>query len=418
MGGACELGRRPRGFASSLDPASEDPRIAQLRAEALQLDDSVIGATRRLDGSPVNLYATRVPASDILVDAERFQFKSGGDAQGVTDRLKGIENWDPVLAGRVMLWQDNDGRLFAADGHQRVGLAKRISGDIPMDAMILREADGISAEEARTLAALEECRRGHRDDDRRRQGGSRRRRARLEAAPAASALVRDAGALARLSDDAFGAVYNGVIPPDFAAVIGHLLPDRPEAHGAMVDLLVKLDPANRGQAESIVRQGMAAGLHVEHQDELFGGRELVSSLMLERAKVLEKGLAKIRKMRLVHSTAAKEKDALEAVGSTIAAERSAKEAKANAQAAEIVSRLAFSRGPVADALNAAAREARRWRRSERRSTGSPPTSESSISPTSTLEAVQSADGGGRLGEAGEAGAAVSEEPGIRDSRAY
>jgi hypothetical protein len=140
--------------------------------------------------------------------------------------------------------------------------------------------------------------------------------------------------------------YNGVIPPEYAAVIGRLLPDQPEAHGAMVDLLAKLDPPNRGQAESIVRQGIAAGLHSETQSELFGERELVTSLMLERAKVLEKGIAELRKMGLVHRTAAENKGTLEAAGSTIAAERSAKEAQANAEAIAKSSRSARLSAPA------------------------------------------------------------------------
>jgi hypothetical protein len=174
--------------------------------------------------------------------------------------------------------------------------------------------------------------------------------------PKSSALIRDGRALAKLSDEAFGAVVNGVVPPDYAAVIGHLLPDRPEVHGAMVDLLNKLDPANRGQAESIVRQAIAAGMHTGEETDLFGDRAVMHSLMLERAKVLEKGLAELRKSKLLFKTAAKEADRLEAVGSKIAKSASEKEAQANAQALELVSRLAFTHGPVADALNDAARK--------------------------------------------------------------
>lgn len=357
MGAAVpSVSARP-GFASTLDAASDDATIAQLRSEAMQLDDSVIGATRRLDGSPVNLYSSQVDAGRILVDANRFQFKAGGDAHGVTDRLKGVQEWDPALAGRVMLWEDKAGKVFVADGHQRVGLAKRIGADTPVDAMIFREADGVSAEEARTLAALKNVAEGTGTAiDAAKVVRGADMDALLKRLPPKSALVRDAGALARLSDDAFGAVYNGVIPPDIAAVVGHLLPNNPEQHGAMIGLLAKTDPATRGQAESIVRQGIAAGFHHEVQDELFGAREVASSLMLERAKVLEKGLAELKKMRLVHKTAAENKGTLERAGSTIAAEQSAREAQANAAAVEIVNRLAFRSGPVADALNAGARE--------------------------------------------------------------
>jgi hypothetical protein len=420
MGAAVpSVGARP-GFASTLDAAGDDPRVAQLRDEAMKLDDSVIGLTRRLDGSPVNLYSTRVDAGRILVDADRFQFKSGGDAAGVTDRLKGVTEWDPALAGRVMLWEDKAGQMFVADGHQRVGLAKRIGDATPVDAMIFREADGISAEEARTLAALKNVAEGTGSavDAAKVVRGSDME-ALLKRLPPRSALVRDAGALARLSDDAFGAVYNGVVPPDIAAVIGHLLPNNPEQHGALIDLLAKTDPATRGQAESIVRQGIAAGFHHEVQDELFGAREVASSLMLERAKVLEKGLAELKKMRLVHKTAAENKGTLERAGSTIAAEQSAKEAKANEQALEIVHRLAFRSGPIADALNAGARELA----GGGKLTAVARAFADHVRELDLAELDRSGldrgggdglDGSGRLGGAGEAEPAVREEPADRE----
>jgi hypothetical protein len=221
---------------------------------------------------------------------------------------------------------------------------------------VLREADGVSADDARVYGALKNIAEGTGsmvDAAKVIRGAGDHLLAHL---PPKSALVRDARALASLSDEAFGAVYNDVLPADYAAVIGHLLPDRPEAHGAMVDLLVKTDPANRGQAESIVRQGIAAGMHKAEQVDLFGEREVMQSLMLERAKVLEKGLAQLRKSKLLFKTAAKEADRLEAVGSKIAKSASEKEAQANAQALELVSRLAFTHGPIADALNDAARK--------------------------------------------------------------
>ena len=87
---------------------------------------------------------------DVNVDAKRFQFKEGGDEYGVTERLQGVTEWDPIKAGTVIFWEDVDGKTFVADGHQRVGLAKRIQAQKP-DKKIkiigykLRETDGVSA---------------------------------------------------------------------------------------------------------------------------------------------------------------------------------------------------------------------------------------------------------------------------------
>jgi len=360
MGGDAAAVQLRAGQSLGGDVEGGDFKIAQLRAEALALQTQAIGEVSLTAGGSVPTMSTKAfRPDDLIVDAARFQFKSGGDDFGVSDRLQGITEWNPIYAGRVVVWEDAAGRSFIADGHQRRGLAKRIEtnggGDVQLDATVLREADGVSAQDARVWAALKNIAEGT---------GTAIDAAKvvrdagidvLRDLPPKSPLVRDGAALARLSDDAFGAVYNGVVPADQAAIIGHLLPDRPEAHGAMIDLLARLDPANRGQAESIVRQGIAAGFHKEVQEELFGAREMTSSLFMERARVLERGLARLRKLKLVYGTAAKEADTLERAGSAIARDQSAKEAANNAQALEIVSRLAFSAGtPVADALNAAA----------------------------------------------------------------
>jgi hypothetical protein len=349
--------------AGELTAASgDDPVAAQLRAEALQLDSQAVGATQLANGSWRQLDTSRVPSSSLLVDAQRFQFKSGGDEFGVTDRLKGITQWDSGRAGLISVWEDNAGKRWVIDGHQRSGLARRISAetgtDIPVDVQILRERDGISAEDARVWAALKNISEGTGslvDAAKVFRGAEGDIQRVLDMLPRGP-LTRDGAALARLSHDAFGAVYNERIPADQAAVIGHLLPNDPEKHIGLVDLLIKLDPANRAQAQSIVRQAIAAGFHSEEQINLFGASDSVASLFGEKAKILERGLARLRKMRLVHNTAATEANTLEQAGSKIAVAQSQKEAQANAEAIAIVDRLAYRAGPVADALTEAARE--------------------------------------------------------------
>jgi hypothetical protein len=162
------------------------------------------------DGSSVNAYGRRVAARDINVDADRFQFKAGGDEYGVTDRLQGVEQWDSVASGRVSLWQDRDGRLWVANGHQRTGLARRLEETghppITLDAAIWREADGVTAEDAMVMAALhnmgedsgtviDAAKIGRHNAEALERGAKR--------LPPKSALVRDARALTKLSDDAF-----------------------------------------------------------------------------------------------------------------------------------------------------------------------------------------------------------------------
>ena len=93
----------------------------------------------------------------IGVDAKRFQFKAGGDEAGVTERLQDIKKWDPLLAGTAIVFRDADGKNWVADGHQRLGLAKRLidagQNDIKLNAFVLDAADGITDADARATAA-------------------------------------------------------------------------------------------------------------------------------------------------------------------------------------------------------------------------------------------------------------------------
>ena len=334
--------------------ATPEPPI---RAAAM---DVVRPEVRTSNGT--TLPTATIRAADIGVDAGLMQFKSGGDAQGVTERLRGVGEWDPVSAGMVTVWQANDGRLLIADGHQRHGLATRImaadpSQDISLNAIVLREADGFSARDARVLTAIKNIAEGTGSPTDAakvfRDGGQHVEAALARRLPPASPLIRDGKAIASLSDEAFGAVVNEVIPESHAAAIGQLAPD-PATHMAMVELLHRLDPPNRRQAEGIVRQAVAAGFHAEEQIGLFGAEDRVTALFAHRARILDRGLTELRKLKGVFKTAADNAGTLEQAGSKIAVEASSAESAASARALAIIEKLAYSKGHVADLLNAAA----------------------------------------------------------------
>ena len=89
--------------------------------------------------------------STIKIDAARFQFKSGGDAQGVNQQLTGVKEWDNTANGVALVWEDLKGDRYVVDGHQRLALAQRLKaqGQTPrIRAIILREKDGVTAEDA------------------------------------------------------------------------------------------------------------------------------------------------------------------------------------------------------------------------------------------------------------------------------
>lgn len=308
---------------------------------------------------PVQLFDPR----DIGVDADLMQFKSGGDARGVTERLRGVQQWDPLAAGIVTVWEGLDGRRLIADGHQRLGLASRLLAqdtgqEIQLLARVLRESDGFSARDARVMTALKNIGEGSGKaiDAAKlfREADEETVRAWLRRLPVSGGLVKQARGLARLSDDAFGAVVNELVPENHAAAVGELAPD-PSTHAGLIELIRQTEPANDREARTVIIQALDAGFSRERQDDLFGGRDAVSSLFIQRARLLDRAMKELRGLKDLFRTAADNADTLEQTGSQIAREASAAEAARNAQALDLIERLALRKGnDVNAAFNAAA----------------------------------------------------------------
>lgn len=300
------------------------------------------------------------PAS-IKVDAQRFQFKSGGDEAGVTDRLQGVKTWDPRLAGTVMVWRDDAGQDWIADGHQRLGLAQRMVSqgqDVPgINAFVLNSADGISAEQARTIAAAKNIAEGTgtsidaakviRDAA---QNGTP-----LPELPPRSALVRDGTALAKLSPQAFGMAVNEVVPPNQAAIVGRLVSDGPQQVEAL-RVLSTLKPENLRQTESVVRDMLATGTEPGVQHSLFGAEDFASSIVLERAKIIDEATRQLGRDRRTFGVLVNRSDEIASAGNQLAGEANQQRLSTDEQASQLLQTLATTRGPVSDELSAIARD--------------------------------------------------------------
>ena len=295
---------------------------------------------------------------ELTVDAERFQFKSGGDASGVTDRLQGVTTWDPVKAGMTLVWQDEDGRHFVADGHQRVGLARRIAEADPaqqprVNAIVLRASDGITAADARSAAAFKNIAEG--------TGTAidaakifRASPDRVNELPPRSELVRQGQQLAKLSEPAFNMAVNGVVPERYAALVGRLVEDE-SLHAPILGVLTRAEPENLTQAEAIVRQAREAGAQTYTQDSLFGEETVVASLYRERSRVLDAGLKMLRRDRRVFATLTGEAATIEGAGNTLDPTANAARKESDERALAVIQALANRTGPLSDALNAGAR---------------------------------------------------------------
>lgn len=377
--GAAEAARRPAPGDIIVGPAAkaETAKAAERPAAPVEASPAPPAAPQELAAGPAAPTAapgTALPASassrqgglevlsgdalqNVQVDARTFQFKSGGDEAGVTERLRGVRNWDPERTGIAIVWERKDGQRFIVDGHQRLGLAKRLADagqPVELPVRVLREADGVTAAMARGRAAAKNIAEGT---------GSP-----LDAAkvlrdigatgsdlnlPPNSALVRQGEGIARLSDDAFGMVANGAATEQHGALVGRLVPD-PALHANILGLVTKLKPRNAVEAESIIEQAKAAGSTREVQTSLFGDEVVARSLYIERARVLDNALKRLAEDRSTFALLTKRGEKIAAAGNVLDPVANAKRVQESGELLQYVKRLANMKGPISDALTAAA----------------------------------------------------------------
>lgn len=298
---------------------------------------------------------------DLLVNAELFQFKAGGDVLGVTERLKDISKWDPVKANTAIVYEFADGRTFIADGHQRLGLAKRLqeadpTQDIQIYAFKIREKDGFDPGYARATAAGKNLAEGT---------GTLVDAAKIlrdapeliKSLPPRSQFVKQANELATLGPKAFNAVVNDVVPPHYGAIVGRYITEEIQQL-AILQLLKRLEPANAIQAEQIVRQAREAGFVKTEQGGLFGDEDIAESLFLERAKILDRSIKEMRKDRELFATLVKNATDIEKAGNTLAKMTNEEKEAIYGKAIAIIENNANVRGPISDNLT---RIAKAWK---------------------------------------------------------
>ena len=345
------------------DPAGQERHIQAYNKAVEDVSNGQAADVGRILGEdpapPVGLES--LDPQSIEVDAARFQFKQGGDEFGVSERLQGVERFDPTLAGVSIVWENAGGRRFIVDGHQRLGLARRAiaagqdPAEVRINTIVLREADGVSDAMARKVAAVKNIAEGtgtalDAAKVLRETGGDL---ADLPPLPPRSALVRDAQGLAKLSDEAFQAAVNEVVDQRFAALVGQSFSD-PAEQMAAIRVLAQAEPANVTQAQAMIDQVKAAGFQRETTADLFGEQEVASSLFKERARVLDHAMRRLRKDRQTFRTLVDRENEIAGAGNILDAQANAERLGADNLAMAQLSRTANTAGPISDALNEAA----------------------------------------------------------------
>ena len=316
------------------------------------------------DRATINDVVSRFEVEELNVDAKAFQFKEGGDEFGVTERLKDVKKWDPIKAGTVVVYEQADGKFFIADGHQRLGLAKRIksqdpSQDVFLLGSVLREKDGISREQAMVVAAMKNIAEGTGTvlDAVKVLRGDKKLFGEL---PPRSALVRMARNIVNIEDDeAFGLFKNGLVSPQQASVVGRMIPDDATMQRAAMNVIAKVKPENDVQTEAVTRQVMDSGTEKVNQESLFGDKLEEESLYFERAKVLDNAIKILQRDKSAFNTIVRNQTKFESAGNKLARSANEQKIQKDAEAIDLIQTLANRRGQLSDDLTAAARAAKR-----------------------------------------------------------
>jgi len=231
---------------------------------------------------------------ELEVDANLFQYKEGGDAFGVTERLKDVTEWNPHASNAIMVYEFADGRKVIADGHQRLGLAKRIlaqnDGQKPkLVGMLYREVDGYSPDQIKVWAAIKNIQEGSGTsiDAAKILRISKKNFDDFKASlPKRSNLVKEAMAMEGLADDAFDLVVRGQYSAAHAAMVASLVKDK-SMHKTILQLLKQTDPNNLAKARSIILQAMDSGTQTIEQIDLLGTEFITKSLFTNKADILD-----------------------------------------------------------------------------------------------------------------------------------
>lgn len=289
--------------------------------------------------------------SELLTDARTFQYKENSDSEGVTDRMNGVEEFDPLFAGKIIVYQTKDGKKYIVDGHQRLGLAKRTGGDnIELEGFLFKEEDGYTPEQVRVLAAQKNIAEG---------SGTAIDTAKIikeigienlpKTIPTNSAMVKDGIALSRLGDTAFQKIINGEITPAQAARIADIIRNDEDKQIAAIDGVRIANFSNLDQVAMFAREVLAADTVRSEQINLFGTQELLETTAIEKIQIVDKAIRSLRSDKKIFSGLLRNNSKIQGRGNN-RLDRATNE-RINQQAGvaiELIERLASRSGVISD----------------------------------------------------------------------
>ena len=244
--------------------AAKDVKInIDLDSFARQIDVNFPQLLEKLASAPGVLKTPiiGIAPEDIKVDAATYQFRSGGDANGVTTKGRyQADHWDPILHGDPILVHERlDGSKYVADGHHRVELAKELNakgtGPGNIMAMVLSEKQGYTAKDAKIIAAYKNIAHGQTDivETARVFKEAFSGEVNTDLLPHLQmdkGNLRMAYTMSKLSDKVLDQVAKEKIEPKIAAKLAELVPDDSNRQEAVMQIISRKLQQNYEQTDS------------------------------------------------------------------------------------------------------------------------------------------------------------------------
>ena len=298
---------------------------------------------------------------DLSFDPQTFQYKLDGDAEGVSNKLKDVTEWDQPSAGVALVYEYRDGRKVIVDGHQRLGLAKRLKlrGQEPkLPAYTFKEADGIIPDQVMVKGMLMNLRNNT---------GSAVDAARVmrsdyqvdwnkvkASLPPRSKLVKNAFGLSKLSDDAWGLFLNKNVNEDLASLVGSIL-DNKKIHNKVLASLMNRRFNNLTEMENVINSIKNSAVVKSQQETLFGTDFIEESLFIEKAQLVSYVTSNKKRLKQAFQTIVKSDKDLSAAGNILKKEQNIEQGIENAKILEKLNTLSTRVGKLSDDLNASAK---------------------------------------------------------------
>lgn len=299
--------------------------------------------------------------SELKTNAKLFQYKENSDEEGKTDRMNGVEEWSAQDSGIVIVWEAKDGQRYIADGHQRLGLAKRLNDEkIRLDGVLYREADGYTPEDVRMIAAKKNIAEGSGtpiDTAKilRELGGADNYPASL---PRKGAMYEYGIALSRLGDEAFEKVINGYVTPAQGAVVANIIRNDHTKQSLAIDIIAQEGIETLSETELMARQVLSTPTETVEQTNLFGTQQILQSSAVEKIKIIDGAIKELKKTKNRMAFLGNNSKAIEKNGNKLNKENNEQLKKSAEIALEVVKKQAFYEGEISDKANDLAQKER------------------------------------------------------------